>query len=171
HLRLGKIEAVLADFRAAEAALDKGVALLDELCRRRPDVPEYQRDLAAGYATLGNVYRDTSRFGQAEAAYKQARETQEKLVEVFPSVAEYRLALARTHFEWGFLNGLPAGRHGEAVASYEQAQTMQARLVEEYPQVAEYRAALGQTQMQLGTRYRLQGMPQPAEAALGEALR
>jgi Tetratricopeptide repeat len=108
HVRLAKIQQVLADYREAETMLDKAIALLAALNRAQPDVA-YQRDLAAGFAALGDIYRETSRFDKAEAAYQQALAIQEKLAAAHSDVAAYPSALANIYF-W-------PGDHAARIAS------------------------------------------------------
>ena len=69
YQRLAEIQGELGDYAAAEDSSTKAIAILDEFVRAQPDVAEYQRDLAAGYAELGRLYYNTARREKAEASY------------------------------------------------------------------------------------------------------
>src|SRR5262249_27741368 len=68
HYRLAEIHGELGNYGAAEDSSLRAVVSLDELAQARPDVEEYQRDLAASYVMLGLVYSNTARFEEADAA-------------------------------------------------------------------------------------------------------
>jgi serine/threonine protein kinase/tetratricopeptide (TPR) repeat protein len=169
HVRLAKIQQVLGDYREAETALEKAIALLSALSGEQPDVADYQRDLAVGYAAIGDIYRETSRFDKAEAAYQQALAIREKLAAAHPDTAAYHSALANTYFGLGLIHR-QADRMEKATASFEQAQALQTRLVQEHPREAEYQIALAKTQTSLGFEYSRLDLTSKAEAVLKEAL-
>ena len=169
HVRLAKIQQVLADYREAETLLDKAIALLGALSREQPDVAEYQRDLAASYAAMGDIYRETSRFDKADVAYQQALIIQQKLAADHPDMAAHHSALASTYFGLGIMH-TRADRSDKATASYEQALALQTALVQELPRQAEYEFALAKTQTSLAREYSRLGRSPKAEAVLREAL-
>src|SRR5437763_790784 len=71
---------------------------------------------------------------EAEAVYHQARARHEKLAADFPSVPDYRLALAGSRNGLGMLLA-DLGKGPEAEAAYRQALAFQVKLVAEFPNV------------------------------------
>jgi serine/threonine protein kinase len=167
--RLGEIHRELGDNAAAEESLTKAILLLGERVHEQPDVAEYQRDLAAGYATLGLAIVDTTRWEKAEAAFEQALAIQEKQAEAYPQAAEYRYALAKTYRESGEMYHR-VHQPDSAAKRYQQALNILSKLVQDHP-LAEHEALLAKTQMNLGMLCLLRGWPNEAETALMEAQR
>jgi serine/threonine protein kinase/tetratricopeptide (TPR) repeat protein len=167
--RLTDINRELGDTAAAEESSAKAIALLGELAAAQPDVPEYQRELAASHFALGLVYFATAAWEKAEAAFELAVTIQKKQADAYPTAAEYRYALAKTYRASGFAH---SRRHQNdaAVARYQQALEILSKSVQDHP-VPEHQSLLATTQMNLANMYITRNWFVKAEPALKEAQR
>jgi eukaryotic-like serine/threonine-protein kinase len=169
YQRLVQINRELGDFAAAEESSSKATALLSALATAQPDVPEYQRELAANYFALGLVYFDTARWEQAEGAFEQALAIQQKQADACPNEAAYRFALAKTYRASGFLHGR-LDQPDMAAKRYHQALDVLTMLVQDYP-LPEHESLLATTQVNLANVYCTKGWYDKAEPILKEAQR
>ncbi len=172
--RLTDISRELGDTAAAEEASSEATALLEELAVAHPDVPEYQRDLAANHAALGRVYFNTANWDKAVAAYQRALAIQENQAKAYPHVPEYQYALAQTCSELGVVHSRQnrVDRTTVAAAMCRRAQETLNKLLQESkdnPRASEYKALLAATQKNLGEVYLIGGLRDKAETALKEA--
>jgi tetratricopeptide (TPR) repeat protein len=143
------------------------MATFRELLDEQPGTEEYERDLGASYAALGQLYLKRARFDKADAAYQQALAYQEKLAGIKPESAEYRYALAKTYSELGL--AVQKGDHPENALTWSQkAQAILTDLMKEYPLVSEYQSVFIATQINLGQVYVMRGMSEKAETAFKE---
>src|SRR5262249_23299099 len=71
YQEVGDIYKMLRRFDDAQKAYKHSIDLLTSLARQFPMLSDYRIDLAAGYAHLGLLLRDHSRFEPAEEAYKE----------------------------------------------------------------------------------------------------
>jgi tetratricopeptide (TPR) repeat protein/tRNA A-37 threonylcarbamoyl transferase component Bud32 len=169
HIRLAKINEVLADYSTARALSEKAIEILGGLARMHPETAEYQSNLAASYFELGAVYFDTGNLDEAEASYQQALAIQEKLAKDHPEVAEYRRALAATQDGLGFLD-FRVGRLEKAQASLEQALATWHQLLANDTHVPEDRHGLARVQLRLATTYEYRSQTEKAEGMLKGAV-
>ena len=107
-------------------------------------MPEYRCDLAVGHLDLGNLYKDTGRPKEAEAAYKEAIAILKILADKHPEVPEYQNHLAGSHNNVGSLYQ-NTGRVKEAEAAHKEALAIYQSLIEIYPNSSEYRERLATT--------------------------
>jgi tetratricopeptide (TPR) repeat protein len=168
HHRLAEIHRELGDYRAAEDASAKAIAAFDDLAHAQPDMAEYERDLAASYATLGLVYSNTARSEKAKEAYQQALAIQQKQAAANPDTPEHRYTLAKTYSALGLVHQ-NADRPESAATMCQQAQDILSKLVQDYPNVSAYQSLLAATQVNLGQVYIIKGWHVKAETALKEA--
>jgi tetratricopeptide (TPR) repeat protein len=96
-------------------------------------------------------------------------ELQEKLVADFPTVPEYRRALARNHYNLG-IRLTAVGQQHAAQAAYRRALELQEKLVADFPTVPEYRHELAQSYTNLGNVLTAVGQQHAAQAAYRRAL-
>jgi tetratricopeptide (TPR) repeat protein len=129
---------------------------------------EYQRDLGASHAALGQVKLKKARFDKADAAFQQALTFQEKLAGANPKSTEYRYALAKTYSDLGLVNQ-KGDRSDAAMAWSQKAQDILTELMKEFPLVSEYQSVFIATQISLGQVYVMRGMSEKAETAFKEA--
>jgi tetratricopeptide (TPR) repeat protein len=101
---------------------------------------------------------------QAEAAYRRALAIRTKLVNDFPTVAQYRQYLANCLNNLGNLLA-EQGKRAEAVKAYRQALALQDKLAADFPAIPEYRRDLALTHNNLATL--LDDLDKRAEAEKG----
>jgi hypothetical protein len=84
-----------------------------------PQVPQYRRELAGTHNNMGNLLQITGRAADAEKAYRQALQLQERLVAEHPQVPEYRQDLASAHAQQpgpGAARHRWSGRRGKSLS-------------------------------------------------------
>jgi serine/threonine-protein kinase len=165
HRRVGGIREKLGQHAEAEAAYRRALELYAGL----PDLPPYRRALAATNTNLGLLLLDTGRLKDAELAFREALDIQQRLAADFPTVPEYRQELARTHLNLGRLL-LDTGRPPEADAADRAALDLFKALAAEFPAVPEYRRELAAIQTNLGLLLLNTGRLKDAEGAFRDAL-
>ncbi|TWT41774.1 Serine/threonine-protein kinase PknB [Phycisphaerae bacterium RAS1] len=82
-----KIRRLPGSAEARRLVVEKGLAYLDALAREAPDDPALQREIAAGYSTIGDIQADStsSNLGKAldaVASYRKALEILERAADV-----------------------------------------------------------------------------------------
>jgi tetratricopeptide (TPR) repeat protein len=169
YQRLVEINRQLGNFAAAEESSSQATALLSALATAQPEVPEYQRELAANYFALGLVYFDTARWEHAERAFEQALAIQQKQADAYPKEATYRFALAKTYRTSGFMYAR-LDQPDKAANRYQQALDVLTMLVQDYP-VPEHESLLATTEVNLANVYCTTGWYDKAVPILKEAQR
>ncbi len=125
----------------------KAAALLDKLVARHPNIPEYLTAQAHIYHKLGDFFRQTERFSEADQSLRQAVTIQSSLVAQFPNVPYYKVwlgtfqialgdALIRSH-QLGSPNANnPVGEPlPEALSILQEAIDLLTRLLTDQPQM------------------------------------
>ncbi len=168
YARVGEVHHALGRYPEAEKHYRQGLAHHQELLARFADEPAYQHDLGKHYIGLGSLFRDTDRPGEAEQAFVQARDLQEKLV-AGHRLPEYRRELARCH---NLLNALfqERKRPQEAAQACQKALVVLEELVAEYPKQPIYRKALAVSCNNLGNSLKDTGSLPEAEQYYRKAL-
>lgn len=88
------------DQRDIEERLNQARALIENLVRQHPDVPEFLASQARIHHKLGAFQRQIERWPEAETCFRQAVAVQSRLVKQFPTpyynlwMATFRIALA-----------------------------------------------------------------------------
>jgi tetratricopeptide (TPR) repeat protein len=77
-----------------EDRFSKGLALLDKLVARNPDIPDFLAARARLRGKLGAYYRQVEQWPEAEARFHQAIADQKELVKQFPTAPYYRVWMA-----------------------------------------------------------------------------
>jgi tetratricopeptide (TPR) repeat protein len=94
---------------------------------------DYQSNLAATYDNLGELYRVSGRFNDAEGAYKEAIALWKTMAEKHPEAADYQRNLANSHNNLGDVYKA-SGRAKEAEAAYKEAAAVRKKLAKEHPE-------------------------------------
>jgi tetratricopeptide (TPR) repeat protein len=170
HHRLAEIDRELGNFPAAAASAAQAVTFLGALADAHPKKPEYRRDLAAVYVTLGLIASDSARWDEAEAAYGQAVAIQEQQAAAHPESPRHRYALANTLAASGF-TFLRAERPDDATPRLRQALDLLNTGGGNGASDIEHQSLLAKTQMNLGQVETAKGWYVEAETALKEAVR
>ncbi len=134
--RSGDIRRLLGQYKEAEQAFNSAIALFEPLTKDAPAVPLYRQDLAAAYANLGSLLKETDRQADAAKAYQEARTWQQQLVEQSdPETNEgkvYRQQLAATSHSLAQVQQVQ-GHPDEALVLLRQALDLQEELCQEHP--------------------------------------
>lgn len=99
--------------------------------------PAVRQKMALVAQQLADCYRLLGKHQQAEEAYRQAMDLQEKLVAEFPDKATYRQELARSHAHHGLLLRT-TGRRAEAERAFRQALALLEKLAAAAPDKPAY---------------------------------
>jgi serine/threonine-protein kinase len=151
--RVGYIEQVLVQLKAARKAYEKALDLAAKLAQTHPEVPAYQNALATTHNSLGVLLQDQGKREEALKEFRQARDLQSKLVKARPEVPEYQQDLASTHNNRGLLLA-ELGQREQALTEYQQARDIRSQLVKDHPEVLEYQGDLARTHNNLGVLLR-----------------
>ncbi|HMF11088.1 MAG TPA: tetratricopeptide repeat-containing protein kinase family protein, partial [Gemmataceae bacterium] len=169
YLRLADIDRELGEHAAAEESLGKAISTFRELLRDEHGKADYERDLAAGYAALAQVYFDDGRMEKAGMAFEQALAIQEPQAAAYPETAEYPYALAKTYSAFGFMHGR-LHEVESAVKRNQQALDILTKLAQDHPS-SEHRLLLATTLVRLANTYNTKGWFDKAEPPLKDAQR
>jgi serine/threonine protein kinase len=169
YRQLASVSRLLEQHGEAEKAYAGAVALLEDLVREYPEVPEYQSELARAHVGLGMLYGRTDRPG-AEAEHRRVVEIRERLVREHPETIAYRSELGRAWQALGVHLRHAKGRLAEAEEAYRHALDVQEALVRDQPGVAAYRSELAGTYGNLAIVHLLSGRNEQAEEAFGRAV-
>jgi serine/threonine protein kinase len=168
--RVGKIQSHLGEYRKAEDADRRAIAVFTQLVEELPGEPDLRHDLAACHANLGGTLYRMSRYPEAERAYQQAVGRFASLVAEFPRAIDYRHGLAGTHQNLGTLLG-DADRPAEALTVLRRAKDLYQQLTDANPAEAGYRYGLSLTMNNLGVTFRQLGRLRDAEQAWRDAFK
>jgi len=153
------------DHQRAIEAYYQAIGVLWQLTDERPDVADYEKELALTWNSSGNVlWQDMGRRREAADAYGEAAATFEMLVEEYPDEPEYRRDLA-----WSYVGRARTltemGQHQDAVDLCRQAIAIAEQLVVELPANPDYQAVLAEAQSSLGQLLENTGRTEEAEEA------
>jgi serine/threonine-protein kinase len=163
-VRLGVLYSVIGNHEQAEKAYLVALDVCLKLAADRPNVADYQDDLATTYAIMGTLYNDTGRHSDAEKAYQAALDIRKKLATQYPTVTHYQTNLAIGHFNLGCLYNT-VGRRGEAEKAHQIALGIYKKLAADYPTVAQYQSGLANSNDLLSFLYGAKGRFVQAEKA------
>jgi hypothetical protein len=122
HLRLAQIHRMREQLDEAVHEYREGIAKLQDLARRDPQKQEYPAALAEGYAALADTLRaHPTRAMDAEHAYGNAFDLQQRLVQEHPENAAYPELLARILYNRGRLRAQKPGGSSEANVDYRES--------------------------------------------------
>jgi tetratricopeptide (TPR) repeat protein len=163
------IQRLLGQSGPSEQSYRRAIAVQTSLCGEFPERAVYQQQLAETWNWLGELYREGGkRLRDAEQAYGQAQEVQDRLVAP-SSRAEYGRDLARTHYNLGIVK-MDTGRQDEARAEYDRAVDLLRELIAEGHVDADSRHNLARCLINRGILFRESGQRDQAEANYGEAI-
>ncbi|HMP04559.1 MAG TPA: tetratricopeptide repeat protein, partial [Gemmatales bacterium] len=145
------------------------LALQKQLAADFPTRPGFRQELASSHTNLGNLFKNTGRLREAEAAYADALALQKQLAADFPTRPGFRQELASSHTNLGnlFKN---TGRLREAEAAYADALALQKQLAADFPTRPDFRQDLARSHLNLGVLLKDTGRQKEAEAAYVDAL-
>jgi serine/threonine protein kinase len=153
---------------ARRQSLVKALSFYEAFARENRDNPDLRPETAKSFRRVGDIRRAFGEHRQAEEAYRQALDLQEKLAADLPNVATYRRELADSHNNLGLLLER-TGRLPDAEKEYRQALKLCERLVAEGPS-ANARETAAIARMNLGNVLELTGRTRQAEEAYRQAL-
>jgi tetratricopeptide (TPR) repeat protein/predicted Ser/Thr protein kinase len=133
------------------------------------DKPDFQMERARAYWLLGNVMLELGSTDAALSHYRQSIAILAKLVEEFPTVVEYRSALAANHNNAGELCRR-TNRASEAEQAFKAAADLNRALVQENSTVPKYQADLAQNYSNLSLLYTETNRFADAEQAFANAV-
>jgi tetratricopeptide (TPR) repeat protein len=145
-----------ADFREGEAGAEPEAAARRELSARVHD-------------SLGYWYWFNQQNGKAEQAYRHARDSLQKLVDLPGTATRHRMQLAAAHNNLANVF-LSADRFPEAREACQKAIVIQKKLAQEFPVVPRYRGDLASYHNALGIAFRHVGHLDKAETEYGRAV-
>jgi tetratricopeptide (TPR) repeat protein len=161
---------LVRDTRPAEAgdAYRASLQLRETLARDYPTAPLYRQELADSWINLGLFLQATAAGDEADKAYLQGLQIQEKVVAEFPR-PDFRKNLASACVNRAvFL--LTQQRLAEGEALLLKAASLCRELVKDHADVAAYREEQASVTGNLATLYLLKNSPEEAQAAFGQAL-
>jgi serine/threonine-protein kinase len=155
-------------FDLRKQLLASAVPFYEDFVQARPGDAALEAKRGRAYGRLALVRRQVGEYERAAADFRQMQAIFQKLAGEFPSVAQHRQELARSH------HGLSAvlrslGRQEEAVTAVRQAVALQEELVAAFPHVADYRQDLGKIRDTLGMLLRELGSYEAAAAEYQQA--
>ncbi|WP_165225646.1 serine/threonine-protein kinase [Aquisphaera insulae] len=132
---------------------EKCLTIGEEVCRTRPDVLEYRRNLAWHTTNAGSLFVTSGQPARAMKAYRRALELWEPLLREQPTVSRHRRGLADAHrgMAW-LLNN--TGRPAEGIPEYERALRLHERLAADNPASADDRSLVALVEANIGDSLR-----------------
>jgi serine/threonine-protein kinase len=159
----------LIDSEAQALQLDhKAVAVLDQLARDQPAVPNYRFALAKALATLATLEHRAGRSAESLASGERARGIYHDLARDDPTDERYPSGLAEVETHLGLLHR-EGGRLDQARATYQHTQVLLQHMVRDHPANGTYQSELGQVLRNLGVLYRASRQPRAALASYEHA--
>jgi serine/threonine protein kinase/tetratricopeptide (TPR) repeat protein len=126
----------------------KAIASLAVVLKQDPALARACEFLHNAHNANGRALAQLGRGPEAEEAYRQALDVQEKLVADFPADPAHRQALGRSHFTLAVL--LHGSKRAEAEEHYRRALDLLQKLAAEFPGGSVYRRELGGVHNNLG---------------------
>jgi tetratricopeptide (TPR) repeat protein len=136
-------------FSQAEARCREAIRLCETVQQMQPDIAPGLYELADAHRSLGNLYLEANRFGEAEHHYTAARDLGERLVRAHPEQPSYRNALAEFYSRLGHVT---IGEVGDQ--HFRRAEEQFQRLIDQYPQELSYKVRLGAVYNNWGALWR-----------------
>ena len=127
YRRVADIQDKLGESAKATEALNRAIALVEQLVAQSPEQARYRAALAEYRTKLGSLLIESDRPTEAEAQYLESSSSWEKIVAECPEVAEYRLDLC--HAYSGLANvRLYVGRAREAIEGFKESLSLLEKL-------------------------------------------
>lgn len=121
----------------------------EHLAVENPSVVEFQSDLGAIQAHIGDLLTSAGQAEPSRAYFLKARATWETLVRDNPNVPAYKADLAMICYQLG-MRLRTVGQAVEADALLRRSFELREQLVKEFPKVPEYRSALAESLIRHG---------------------
>jgi tetratricopeptide (TPR) repeat protein len=158
----------LADEEDWLTPFEKGVAVMEGLMRKGPDVAALQR-LQGGIFRPMPTYLPTPKPAQTLRAFQKARALWEELVRAHPDIPGFKSDLAFFHGVIGLVQ-MRQDQHAEAAHSFRQARDLALQATASSPGIPHYRVLLGMTLTVLQQELAELGWAREAEEADRHAL-
>jgi tetratricopeptide (TPR) repeat protein len=169
YQRLADVHWSLGENEAAKEDAEAMRAIFVRLTADFPAVAAYRHYLSGGYHYLALSLESLEKPVEAEAAYRQAVDIEEKLAADFPTVPEYRQALGQMHDCLGTLLARQK-KLLEAETALRQGLDIQRKLAADFGTVPVHRYLLASSHNSLGNVLSELGKRGEADAAYREAL-
>ncbi len=169
YFRVGRFRWLLGEYREAESAYRRAVALQRELVAAFLGRESFRSDLAGSQDNLAILLVETGRQKEAMDVHRDALAVRKKLVADVPDRPEFRRELARSHLNLGRLLA-QAGRVREAETDYRAALALLQPLAGEFPNRSDYRENLAATYNNLANALHATGRVEEGKAAEATAL-
>jgi serine/threonine protein kinase len=170
QVRLGDIQALLGDFKAAEAAYRQALEGLDELAKNDPENRDFLRDLARAHHGLGVLLKDAVRYPEANDHLLNATSLRQRLAAQPGASAEDRVAWTDSQYQYAALLARSGPGRPEDAEAYKAAIDVQQELVRAYNDRPEYRGRLARSRNNLALLQQATGQADAAEATLRSTL-
>jgi serine/threonine protein kinase len=132
--------------REVLAAADHAAAVLSELVKAHPGIPDYRHELVETYAILEvRPWFGRELLVEAEGRFHKALELSEPLVREHPNEPEFALSRSQVYVRLAEAQKR-LGKREQAVENYRQALQILERLTQRFSEVGSYRARLAFTQ-------------------------
>ncbi len=149
---LGVAHNALSRSANAVSALQRAIDFYEKLAGEHCDIGPtqiYRSDVALRHYQLGVAQRTSGKLADAEASFRTACETYERLIDEKPTALTFRGNLARTFHDLASVYRL-TGRPAEAARAHQQCLELYRQVVTEDPTVAEYHMGFGWAHYKLG---------------------
>jgi len=153
YINLGARLTDLGRYDEALATHNKRLVLLRELVQQHGPNKKYEQEIGFTLNFIGDVYRNNRRqagwFEQALAAYRQAREIQERLLQESPTSIAAQSNLANTILNTGQVHRLHKD-HADALQAFDEAIALLEKVVGTNPEGIYDLSALGSAYAERG---------------------
>jgi len=157
-------------YQAAQMALERAVAIRQQLRAEQPAAPECRLQLAVALNDLGNLYQFMGKPALGATTHEKARALCQQLIEDDPKAPDYQSELARTLVYLGYEVTNFRQDFAQGVALARQAAGLLKRLVQDHPRVVDYQLRLAETLASLSMDYSNLRKPEQAKNAAKEAV-
>jgi eukaryotic-like serine/threonine-protein kinase len=142
----------LRDLGEAGAETEFRLALenYERLAAKDPAVLLHRSGLASCLQDLGKLLANSGNHADAAEMMRRAVATMESLAADFPSAPEFRVTLANSHQNYGWILKDYLSKTAEAEIEYRTATAIREKLVADFPNVPGYRRGLGGSYFTLG---------------------
>ena len=152
-------KAHLRQINKSEVAINECLSIANDLLTENSSLHDVEFIKAVSLARLSIILRGKDNLALATENLTRSTEILSKLVEEFPSNAEYQFALAENY-------SIPRRTRASAIRSLESAKEIMQSLVQRYEKNIEYQQFLANLCVRLGVEYSDADKPELAEANL-----
>jgi eukaryotic-like serine/threonine-protein kinase len=170
HLELSAVFGNQFHWDQSVRKIKAAATLWETLAREHPEVGRYRSKLADAHSSLGEMYRDSERYGsqprleEAEAEFRHALDAAERLAREHPEVSAYQASLATILQRRGRLQLL--SDKSSAEESFERAVEIAGNLARSHPKTKLYQYLFAKNLRYQGTNLTRMGRLPQAETAL-----